>query len=100
MAWKFINNRPYNIEGGASWSSYWKTRFPSLLVLTVVSDTEIDLSWTNNGLADYTGVSIEQSTDGVNYSEVATVAAGATTKAITGLTEGTSYYFRIRYYKS
>jgi hypothetical protein len=87
-------------KSGQSGSSYWATRFPSGLIATVISSTEIDLSWTNNGVVNYTGVSIEQSTDGINYSEVATAIAGATTKAIIGLTEGTSYYFRVRYYKS
>ena len=86
-------------KGGGSGSRYWATRYPSGLTATVISSTQIDLSWTNNGTADYTGVSIERSTDGINYSEITTVAAGSTSYSNTGLTAGTLYYYRIRYYK-
>jgi hypothetical protein len=82
-----------------SWTSYWNARFPSLLTATVISDTRIDLAWTNNGTADYAGVSIERGTDGINYAEIVTVAAGESSYSNTGLTAGTLYYYRIRFYK-
>jgi hypothetical protein len=82
-----------------NWSSYWLTRFPDTLTATVISDTRIDLAWTNNGIVNYTGVSIERSTDGVTYSEITTVAAGSSSYSNTGLTAGTLYYYRVRYYK-
>lgn len=84
---------------GGSWSQYWAARFPSNLIATVISDTQIDLSWTNNGTVDYDGVSIERSTDGVSYAEIDTVAAGQTTFSDTTCNEATLYYYRIRYYK-
>lgn len=83
-----------------NWDAYWATRYPSGLTLTVDSDTQITLSWTNNGTVDYDGVSIERSTDGVTYAEVTTAITGATSKADTGLTADTLYYYRIRYYKN
>ena len=90
---------PVNERLGSS-SSYWLTRYPSLLTATVISSTRIDLSWTNNGVADYTGVSIERSTDGVTYAEIDTAAAGATTYSDTTCVAGTLYYYRVRYYKN
>lgn len=87
-------------KSGINWSRWWATRYPSALTLTVDSDTQITLNWTNNGATDYDGVSIERSTDGVTYAEVTTAAAGATSKANTGLTADTLYYYRIRYYKN
>lgn len=81
------------------WTLYWSTRYPTLLVATAISDTEIDLAWTNNGTIDYDGVSIERSTDGVTYAEIDTAVAGATTYSDIGLTANTLYYYRIRYYK-
>lgn len=83
-----------------SWSQYWASRYPSGLSLTVISDTRIDLSWTNNGDTDYDGVSIERSTDGVTYAEIDTDVAGSTTYNDTTCTAGTLYYYRIRYYKN
>ena len=97
--WLPINGIWIGRNSGSS-LSYWESRYPSGLIATVISSTQIDLSWTNNGTVDYDGVSIEQSTDGVTYAEATTVAAGATSKSITGLTAGTLYYYRIRYYKS
>jgi hypothetical protein len=87
-------------SGGFNWTAYWATRYPSGLALTVDSDTQITLNWTNNGTVDYDGVSIERSLDGVTYVEITTVAAGLTTYINTGLTASTLYYYRIRYYKS
>lgn len=87
------------LSDSKSWSSYWLTRTPSGLTATVISDTRIDLSWTNNGVLDYTGVSIERSTDGVTYSEITTVVLGVAAYPSEGLTEGTKYYYRIRAYK-
>jgi len=89
---------PFKRGGGISWSSYWLTRFPSVLTLTVNSDTQVTLNWTNNGTTDYS-VSIEQATDMITFTEVSTVATGVSTKVITGLTESTRYSFRVRAFK-
>lgn len=87
------------IQRAKSWSSYWTTRFPSALQAVPYSGTRIDLYWTNNGVEDYDNVSIEISTDGVAYAEVETVATGESAAQITGLTEVTDYWLRVRYIK-
>jgi len=82
------------------WSSYWAARYPTLLTATVISDTRIDLSWTNNGDVDYDSVSIERSSNGVDYAEIDTAVTGSTSYSDTTLTHSTRYYYRIRYNKS
>ena len=82
-----------------SLSTYWASRYPSLLTAITVSDTRIDLSWTNNGTVDYTGISIERSTDGINYAEIDTTSSGDASYSDTTCNAGTLYYYRIRYYK-
>lgn len=86
--------------GGQDWSSYWATRFPSNLTAAVISDTQIDLGWTNNGTEDYDGVSIERGTDGVTYAEIDTTTTGDTSYSDTTCVAYTLYYYRIRYYKN
>ncbi len=71
---------------------------PSDLVATqsATVDGRIDLTWTDNS-SDETAFSIEQSANGTTgWAEVATPAANATSQAITGLTPGVTYYFRMR----
>lgn len=63
---------------------------PTNLVCTVVSSTQIDLSWTDNS-PDETGFSVERSTDGVSFSVIDTVPANVTAYNDTGLTPGTTY---------
>jgi len=87
------------IQGAFNWIRYWLTRYPSVLALTVISDTRIDLAWTNNGVVDYDGISIERSLDGITYAEIITVAAGSVAYSNIGLTTNTLYYYRIRYYR-
>ena len=86
--------------GGISWSDYWTTRTPTLLVLTVLSDTEIQLDWANGADEDYDGLSIERGTDGVAFAEIDTVIATAETYTDTTCTAGTLYYYRVRAYKN
>jgi surface protein len=71
---------------------------PSSLVATAVSSSRIDITWTNNATS-YDGTKIERSTDGVNFTEIATVGSGVSTYANTGLSSGTQYYYRVRAYK-
>jgi len=86
------------IQGAFNWIRYWLTRYPSLLTATTISSTRIDLAWTNNGAVDYNGVSIERSTDGINYAEIDTIVPGAAYSDIT-CAANTLYYYRIRYYR-
>lgn len=68
---------------------------PSGLSANAVSDSQIDLSWTDNSSCE-SDYHIERSTDGVNFSEIDTVGAGVTVYSDTGLDCGTTYYYRVR----
>jgi hypothetical protein len=71
---------------------------PSNLTATALSGTSIRLTWTDNSTSPNTatGFDIEQSTDGVNFTQVATANAGSTSFTVGGLTVSTTYTFRIR----
>ena len=73
---------------------------PSNLVASAVSGLEINLSWTNNATNE-TGFAIEQSPDGVNFTQIGTVGVNVTTyPVISNLQVGTTYYFRVRAYNT
>ncbi len=58
--------------------------------------TEISMSWTDNATNE-SGYEIERSTtSGSGYTLINTTAANATTFTNTGLTNGSTYYYRIR----
>lgn len=100
MPWIGIGNTIMRYGSTGSWTSYWATRFPSALILTIDSATQITLNWTNNGTQDYEGVSIERGTDGITYTQIDTVIAGVNSYADTTCVANTLYYYRVRYYKS
>ncbi len=69
---------------------------PTGLAATVASATEIDLSW--NAVADATSYKIERSPDGTAWSALApnpALTGASVTYANTGLTAGTTSYYRI-----
>jgi hypothetical protein len=68
---------------------------PSNLSATSVSSSRIDLIWTDNSNNE-TGFKIERRTETGSYIEVATVSANVTTYIDTGLSESTTYYYRIK----
>jgi hypothetical protein len=68
---------------------------PQGLAATVVSDTQIDLSW-NAVSATIGGYRIERSTDGTHFSPIAVVAAGTTRHSAFGLVGSTTFYFRVQ----
>jgi subtilisin family serine protease len=72
---------------------------PTGLAATAASATQINLSWTDNS-ADESGFKVERSTDGVNFTQVGTTAAGVRTYSATGLTASTNYAFRVRAYNA
>ena len=80
------NSIVFKRGGGVSWSSYWATRNPQNLIVNTITDVRIDLSWMNEGTADYTGHKIYYSTDGINFSLLTTIASIGTTYSATGLT--------------
>jgi titin len=73
---------------------------PSNLLATVVSATQISLSWTDNSTNE-SGFRIERSADGgVSWSLVTTVVANVKTYNNTGLTGATAYSYRVRAYNT
>ena len=69
---------------------------PSALSAIAVSDTEIDLSWTDNGDSE-DGFRIERKTGvGGTYAEIDTVSTDVVTYSDTGLVAETEYYYRVR----
>ncbi|MFW5766655.1 MAG: right-handed parallel beta-helix repeat-containing protein, partial [Coleofasciculus sp.] len=68
---------------------------PSDLIVTAISDTEIELTWADRSNNE-TGFKIERSRNQQNWTVVATTAADVTRYRDTDLTSNTQYYYRIR----
>jgi len=68
---------------------------PSSLTATAISFYQVDLSWTDNS-DEESGFEIERSTDGLNYTLVATVSADTTFYSDTQASPGLTNYYRIR----
>ena len=68
---------------------------PVGLTATLASASQVNLAWTPGG-TNQTGYEIDRSTDGVNFSAVATLSASLTSYSDTGLAGGTAYSYRIR----
>jgi len=71
---------------------------PTLLTATVISDTQIDLAWTDNSTHE-DGYRIYISTDNITFTVKGTVGENIVVYSATGLTAGTLYYFYIVAYK-
>ncbi len=65
------------------------TNAPPVLTITNVTASAISLSWTAVANNQY---AVEQSSDGVNFTTIATVPASQTTYTVTGLAPGTYAY--------
>jgi titin len=72
---------------------------PSGLTATAVSESAVDLTWTDNAV-DEAGFYLERSTDGEAFTRVAAVGVNATSYRDTGLTAGTKYYYRVQAHNS
>ncbi|OGL46733.1 MAG: hypothetical protein A2W05_02180 [Candidatus Schekmanbacteria bacterium RBG_16_38_10] len=73
---------------------------PSGLSATAISSSQINLSWTDNSNNE-TGFKIERKTGaGGTYSQIAVVGANVTNYSNTGLTPGSTYYYKVRAYNS
>ncbi|MCC6442759.1 MAG: DUF1929 domain-containing protein [Armatimonadetes bacterium] len=72
---------------------------PSNLAVSAVSRSRIDLAWTDNSNNE-SNFKIQRSTDGVKFTQIATVSANATRYSSTGLTPNTTYYYRVQAYNT
>jgi hypothetical protein len=68
---------------------------PTDLTATAVSATQIDLAWADTN-DDEDGFEIERSLNGSDWALIHTNAADDLTYSDTGLTPGTTYYYRVR----
>src|SRR5262249_19191712 len=68
---------------------------PSNLTATAVSNSQINLTWTDNA-SNEDGFEIGRSLDGTNFTAIATNAENLTTYSDTGLSPSTTYYYRVR----
>ncbi|MEP1892329.1 MAG: fibronectin type III domain-containing protein, partial [Cyclobacteriaceae bacterium] len=72
---------------------------PSNLSVSVISSTQVNLSWSDNA-SNEDGFSIEESVNGGSYVAVASVSTNTTSYSRTGLTASTPYSYRVRAYNS
>lgn len=84
-------NSDYSNIGSAT--TLIKLASPLNFVGTVISDTQIDLSW--NTVVGNNGYLIERSLDDVTYNIIATTLIGDVSYSDTTLTTATLYYYRI-----
>lgn len=67
---------------------------PSGLTATVVSTTQVNLSWTDNSTNE-SGYKIQRKTTGGNFADVGSTGVDITTFSDQGLTPNTSYTYRV-----
>jgi cellulose 1,4-beta-cellobiosidase len=68
---------------------------PSALSATVISRTQINLTWTDNA-SNESGFIIERSANGAAFTQIATTAANVTAFADPGLSPNKKYNYRLR----
>ena len=68
---------------------------PSDLTANSVGDPQINLAWTNNGANTSTGNVLYRSTDGVNWTQIASLPADSTSYADTVVADGLTYYYQV-----
>jgi len=90
-------NSAYSNTAGATTQATTVIAAPTNLTATAASKTKIKLAWTDNSNNEQ-GFKIERSTDGVNFSQIATVGANVKAYTNTGLSKNKKYSYRIRAY--
>ncbi len=68
---------------------------PTNLMGMGVSPTSIQINWTNPSPNTATGIKIFRSTDGINFTQITTVAATTTSYTDTGLNQSGTYYYKV-----
>lgn len=68
---------------------------PSDLCIANVTGSQISLLWTNNA-TNATANLVERSTDNLNFTQIVSLAASATSYSDTGLPGSSTYFYRVR----
>lgn len=68
---------------------------PDAPTYTNVGETTMTVNWASNSGGGEDGFKVLQSTDDINFAEVADVGSGVLTAPVTGLTQGIQYYFKV-----
>jgi len=98
--------RAYNVSGNSSFSNTATARTqqqmitvnaPSNLIASVLSSTQINLSWTDNSNNEE-GFRVERRTGTGTWSQIAQVNPNITNYSNTGLTANTTYSYRVSAY--
>ncbi len=91
------NKTAWSVIGYAVAGSVPVPTAPSGLTATVISTTQINLSWTDNS-SNEAGFKIERKIGSGSFSQIDTVVADVKTYNNTGLTAATAYSYRVRAY--
>lgn len=92
-AWNAMGYSPYSNEATVN---AWDAVAPTNLVVTAVSSSRIDLSWSYSGTKSYnTIIERKTGTDGV-WTQIYTTAMGTVKYSDTGLTPNTRYFYRVK----
>ncbi len=95
-AYNGYGNSAYSNEASATTNNI-APYAPTGLAATALSSSQINLTWTDNS-SNETGFRIEQSSNNVTFTSIATVSAGVTSYSNTGLSPNSTYYYRVRAY--
>jgi|GEM_PF-1300837 len=75
--------------------TYTALAAPSSLSAGSTTASTTKLAWTDNS-SNETGFNVERSTDGINFTGIASTSANTVSYSDTGLTASTTYYYRVR----
>ncbi len=100
LAHRFRHERANHRSGQLELHSHLETApavpaGPTNLTASVISSTQINLAWTDNA-TDEGGYQIERLSGAGTFTSIASVGPNVTTYSNTGLTPGTSYWYRVR----
>jgi len=90
-----VNRGKNNTKSGSSSVSTFMINAPSNLTATVISYSQVSLSWLDNSNNE-DGFEIKRSLNGITYTLLSTLNADTTSYSDTGLSPFTTYYYRIR----
>ncbi len=93
--------RSYNVMGNSSYTNEitvnaWDPAAPTILRVTPVSSTRLDLAWSFSGTENYNTI-IERKIEAEGkWEPIGTTAAGVVKYSDTGLSPNTRYFYRVR----